>query len=468
MSTVAHLPQPVWRPTPRRTGVTGLAVAGVLVATAAAVALGPVALALPVAGVLAVALVRAPLVLYVAFLYIGVFKDEAFVKASPVDPTLLLLVLLVGVCAHRLATGRVKRVPRTFAAILALLVVALVLGLLWTPAPDYGGDKALRFVVLTLPAALAPFFLVEHRSDLVRLLGLTAVAAVAGAVFVELFGSTAVTDQSGDRLVFGDVGNTILTSRFLLNGAIILLLAALLGVWPRWRVPAVVAGALLVAIAASIGSRGPVIALVLALVFTVVAVAVREPRRLGHLVLLVAAGIALFPLVSLPTESRSRLQNATRDPVGTLQFDERGPLYQRAIDLTASHPLFGVGTGGYEASGNTLEGAGESYPHNLFLETSSEFGIPVALLLGASVVALLAALLPRAWIAAGPFEHSLMQLVVGLFLINLIAAQFTGDFNDNRTFWAAFGLAWLVASHRLTEPSDQSPRHSAPVALSRR
>ena len=467
MSAVAPVPT-LSRPAPSRGWVLGLAAGGVVVATAAAVALGPVALALPVAALLAVALVREPLVLYVAFLYIGVFKDEPLVSSSPVDPTLLLVVLLAGVCAHRLATGRVKRVPRPFAAILALLVVALLLGLLWTPAPDYGGDKALRFIVLTLPAALAPFFLVEDRRDLTRLLGLTAVAAVLGAVFVQVFGSTAVTDQSGDRLVFGDVGNTILTSRFLLNGAIILLLAALLGVWPRWRAPAVIAGAVLVAIAASIGSRGPVIALVLALVLTVVAVAVREPRRLGHLVVLVAAGIALFPLVSLPTESRARLQTATRDPIGTLEFDERGPLYQRALDLSAAHPLFGVGTGGYEASGNTLEGAGESYPHNLFLEASSEFGIPVALLLGASVVALLVALLPRAWIAANPVEHSLMQLVVGLLLINLIAAQFTGDFNDNRTFWAAFGLAWLVAYHRLGGPSDQSPRHSAPVALSRR
>ena len=143
----------------------GLAAAGVVVATAAAAALGPVALALPVAALLAVVLVREPLVLYVAFLYIGVFKDEPLVSASPVDPTLLLVVLLAGVCAHRLATGRVKRVPRPFAAILALLVVALLLGLLWTPAPDYGGDKALRFIVLTLPAALAPFFLVEDRGD---------------------------------------------------------------------------------------------------------------------------------------------------------------------------------------------------------------------------------------------------------------------------------------------------------------
>ena len=84
----------------------------------------------------------------------------------------------------------------------------------------------------------------------------------------------------------------------------------------------------------------------------------------------------------------------------------------------------------------------------------------------AAVIDVFVALLPRAWIAAGPMEHSLMQIVVGLLLFNLIAAQFTGDYNDNRTFWASFGLAWLVAHHRLAGP-EAHPRHSAPVPLSR-
>jgi O-antigen ligase len=459
VSTVAPA---LWSSPRRRSAVVPLCVGAGVLSAAAAIALGPMALAFPVAAILAMALAREPLVLYVAFLYVGVFKDQALIQASPVDPTLGLGLLLIAVCAQRLASGRAKAVPTEFGGVLALLTLLLILGLLWTQAPEYGQEKTLRFLALTLPAALAPFFIVESRADLQKLFVATAVGAVIGAVFVRTFGSTTVTDESGDRLVFGDVGNTILTSRFLLSGALLLLLAPLLAVWLRQRALLVAAGVVLVAVAASIGSRGPLIALVLAMACTIVAVGILEPRRVAQVVILVMAGIALFPVLSLPQESRERLQNATTNPLGTLQGDVRAPLYQKAVRLTAERPLLGVGTGGYQASSSAFPGSLESYPHNIFLEASSEHGIPAALLLVATILSALTALLRRAWGAPDALERNLLYLVLGLFLINLFAAQFTGDFNDNRTFWASLGLAWLVARHRLGGGPDQEVRQ-API-----
>ena len=154
MSTVAGLPSPGLRPAPGRGGAIALGLLGALLAALLAAAFGPAALALPVAGAIAFVLVREPIALYVAFLYVGVFKDEALVAASPVDPTLGFVVLLAGVCVQRLATGRVKAIPGALAGILALMVGMLIIGLFYTPA-RYGQDKALRFIVLTLPAALS-------------------------------------------------------------------------------------------------------------------------------------------------------------------------------------------------------------------------------------------------------------------------------------------------------------------------
>ena len=48
----------------------------------------------------------------------------------------------------------------------------------------------------------------------------------------------------------------------------------------------------------------------------------------------------------------------------------------------------------------------------------------------------------------------------GLFLFQLFAVQFSGDINDNRTFWAMFGVAWLMAQYGI--PRDDRPDTDGP------
>ena len=43
------------------------------------------------------------------------------------------------------------------------------------------------------------------------------------------------------------------------------------------------------------------------------------------------------------------------------------------------------------------------------------------------------------------------------FLLNFFAAQFSGDFNDNRTFWALLGVGWWVAVRGVPEPQAGRP-----------
>jgi O-antigen ligase len=422
----------------------GLALGAAAAAAAAAVLLGPIALGLPLLAAAGWGLVRHPLVLFVVFLHIGLFKNQPVVEAVPADATLLLGLLLAAVCAARAVQGRVASLPLLFAAPLVVIGVMLAISLIWTPVMDYGIEKTLKFVTLTLLAAVAPFCLVEDRAALVRLLAVFAGAAAISAALVLAFGSAG----EEDRLEFGGAANTIFTSRFILTGALILLVAPILKVMaPRGRVALPFVGLGMIGVAAGIGSRGPVVALAFALAFTVVAAVLREPRRLVPVVLVIAVGTAVLPFVALPGGSAERLRGLAENPAGTLDEDLRSRLYEKAVELTGDYPLRGIGAGGFFLYSYVLANREERYPHNVFLETSAELGLLPALLLAASILVLLGRLYTRAWSEGDEADRNVVYVVAGVFLLNLLAAQFSGDFNDNRTLWASFGLAWLVAAH---------------------
>ena len=279
--------------------------------------------------------------------------------------------------------------------VLPLLVIAIMLAisLNWTPVHDYGLQKTLRFATLTSIGAFAPFCLLESRDDLIRLLKVFAGCALVGGFLVGAFGSTAAEN----RLEFGGAANTIFTSRFLSSGALVLILGAMLSVFPRHRVAVFALGLGLVGIAASIGSRGPIVGLVLAIVCTLAAVVLRQPARVLPVLVVVAAAIALLPFISLPETSAERLQGLAQNPVGTLNEDLRSRLYEKAISLSQEYPTRGIGAGGFFLYSYVLTNREERYPHNIFLETSSELGLFPAVLLAVSVLLMLMGLYRRAW-----------------------------------------------------------------------
>ena len=83
-----------------------------LVAAGAAVAVGPVAIAIPFLVVVVAFFLREPTALLALYLEVGLFKNEAVVSSLPVDATLALGMLVALVCGVRLVAGRVTA-PRT-------------------------------------------------------------------------------------------------------------------------------------------------------------------------------------------------------------------------------------------------------------------------------------------------------------------------------------------------------------------
>jgi len=445
----------VLRP-PGAVGASVLAAGLAALSAGAAVALGPAALVLPFALVAVAWLLRHPPVLLAAFLHVGIFKGEAVLRALPFDITAALGLLLAGVCVHRILEVRSRAPALGLAAPVLIIGVALALGLLWTPVSDYGTEKAAKFLTLTLLSAVSPFVIVEGRRDLVELLlALVGLALLAGV-------GSVVTESTG-RYEFGGRDNTILTSRLICLGALVLVLGSglLRSRAMRMAGPALALG--LVAVAAGVGSRGPLLSLVLALLCVTAASVARSPRQLLGILLVVAAGVAVFPFVSLPETSRDRLERTVQNPYASVDEDGRSLLYDKALELTAEHPFRGIGTGGFFLYSYVLADQEERYPHNVFLELSSEVGLVPAVALALSVLSLLIALFSRAWAIREDRERRFFLIFVVLFLFNLFSLQFSGDINDNRTFWAMFGLAWLLALH----PSAMISDNRKPAAAAR-
>jgi len=414
----------------RGEALLGFAVAGV--AAAATVMAGPVAMAIPAALLIVIFFLREPLALFALYLVIGLFKEEAVVKSLPVDATLALGLLLALVCGGRLVTGRVRSVPYGFALTIAVVALSLAVSLGWTSAHSYGSQKVTTYLTVTMLAIGAPFFLFERWEDLRRFFTWTVVVAVPVALLALAHPSVDTGRLAGD--------NTIGTSRLLCTAALILVLGALGR--SRLRLPAAAVAAGLIAVAAAVGSRGPILSFGLALAVTLAAWLLRVPRNVAPVLAIAAASIAVVPFVSLPATSSERLSEAARDPAAAFRADDRYFLVQQAFQLIDRHPIRGAGVGAF-----TTVNASAKWPHNMFLELWSELGLAALLVVAAAIVAALVGLFRLAWrLPTHGREQELVYILLAVFVFNVLAVQVSGNINDNRDFWGMLAIVSLVVA----------------------
>jgi O-antigen/teichoic acid export membrane protein len=425
-----------------------LAIAAAAFAAAATVALGPKALAIPFVVLVVLFLLREPLALLNLYLVVGLFKDQAVVKSLPVDATLALGLLVAVACGLRLLSGRVRRVPYGFALTITVVSLSLVVSLAWTDAGSYGTTKVTTFLTVTMLAIGAPFFLIESWADIRRFFTWTVIVAVPVAIL-------AITNPSTDtgRLA-GD--NTIGTSRMLCIGALILLLGALAR--SRWRIPSTALAAGFIATAAAVGSRGPILSLVLALVVVLAAWLVRVPRKIAPVLLIAALSLAVVPFVSLPKTSTERISSAARDPIAAFRTDDRYVLVQQAWGIIQDHPILGGGVGAF-----SIENPTSKWPHNFFIEVWAELGLGALIVVAGAIVIALVGLFRLAWrVPEEGRDRELVYVLLAVFFFNLLAVQVSGNINDNRDFWGMLAIVWLVISGSVAAPGLAAPEPAAP------
>lgn len=431
-----------------------LLAAGVaIVATAATVALGPEALVLPVAAVAAYVLMRHPPVLLALFVFVPYFEAAPGVSSIPFDPTVGLAVLVVIALARRVASGEGLRMPPAPLLVPLLLIgVAILLGLLWSGAPEYGQEKTVKYFTVTLLAALAPFALLTTERDLFKFLYTIAAGAVVVAALTLVTEPTVAEGIATEYDTQGrySFGGQIFPARFLCTGALILFLLPGL-TRSRWALLAPLAAIGVTIVASGYGARGPMAAFFATLVAVALISAVRSGRALATVVVAVVVGAAVLPFVTVPDSASERLSEAARDPVSTLRGDTRWILYNQAIELIEGHTVFGAGTGTFGAYVSIVSPPRQRllYPHNIFLEVWAELGILPLLAYMLAVGGGAWVLMRRLAATDDRHERNLLTLAFGLLVFNFLVTQVSGDINDNRTLLLAASLAWLLGRYGL-------------------
>lgn len=173
-------------------------------------------------------------------------------------------------------------------------------------------------------------------------------------------------------------------------------------------------------------ARGPALALVIALLCGGMVAGRREFRLLPVLV------VPLFILLAVYISSHYWFS-----PDFFSSADNgRWQLYQAALITFGQNPVMGAGTGSYAGISPV---PGINYPHNLFLESAAELGLP------GLALSLMFVFAPLARLVFRQKKTKETALAVSLLVFCLVNAMLSGDIPGNYLLWIAAGVAASLA-----------------------
>ena len=384
---------------------------------------------------------------FMLFIFAGVYKSDPRLAWVPVDLTLLffLVSMMAGgwvlLGKNFIVTKRALLVSLGMFAFLSWMTISLA----WSPSQIYGVDKAQQLLTLTMWAAIAPALIIA--SETVRFRRF-AWATLAFASLLAFDGF--INYVTGKGAVFS-------SQNYLNMGrttGIGILIASVMFVSARtWASRAILAGVIgvLFFVLWIDGGRGPF----LAAVGGVLALGLASVRGMGArfrvkmvsslaALLLVSAAVGLW----MGSDSRTlyRLTILLTEDAGGRSAGLRLQYYELSARALSDHPLFGVGLGGWPV----VVGYGDvqRYPHNIFMETTTEGGA-LGLLLLLTAIGLGLKTLPL----SQAFEDRDKLIVLLIFLNSLANTFFSWDLSENRVFFTTLGLMAIAPTRR----ADQIP-----------
>ncbi len=379
-------------------------------------------------------------------------------------PTMAVITLLsTGLILARLpARQRLLLSPQSVTVFLfSFLVVA---GTLYS-WHSLAIDKALKYIAANLVTFFAILFLPSRqRQRLYMLLLMVAVIITFGVMFSFVLGGAG--SARGRYSTFSI--DTITTARSIGLG---LIMALYLPCCHRHRGAWVVFLGIGLLLAAS---RGPIAALFLTVLIQprvsgTPLIPFRMQRRMMWLLGSVALGLAMLILVVMLFPPTILVENW-----GPLRLVRETTLLDRNILSRFEHwatsfqdaqlcPWIGLGTAGYAGSSPERDPELLSYPHNIFLEILSEWGllglILFLLMIGRSLTSIRRLNLSASATSA-PWWADEARVVAALVMFTLINACVSGEIYNNRTLWLALGavevLHYEVSRYRSVEPDTQA------------
>lgn len=480
-----------------RTGAGGIAIAApLLVILGAAAAAGLYAEA-PRLLMLAIGAILAPFALVIAYRYPGAvfaaYLCTPFYKAGlqpyvPVDVTILLSVLcflqlpfmfMAGTGSASVAGRSVRW--RNALVIWTAFTGVMILGVVYAPDTQAATDSVVNWMLLTFLPSVAAIRIARDRRYLAQLLW-SLFAIGASVVIAGLWLLPTVGDWPNDRLrVFG--AHTIRVGQAALLVPMIAVPFAFRTGNSLARTVAVVSIPPALLVAASSGSRGPLLMLVLTgLVFSLRRLVIaanrigkrpKTVRPLRYLIpgILLMILLAVLPVSALgglvPERSAERLATISTilGSAGEQDLEANAPdastadrvrAYDVAEEMFMERPLLGHGTFSFASLLQYYDPQlawpeTVAHPHNLALQVAAEYGIVGLLVLAAFV----AVAFRRGFRLASSPEWTTIFLLAYFFLL---CAMVSTEMRDNRMLWGLLFLLLLAPDPGALDAAERTSR----------
>lgn len=353
-----------------------------------------------------------------ALVLVGMLVGNLFPDIGGISIALICTVLAAPVVVYEV----LRWLPRFHPVVLFIVPVFAVIAIhFWIVAPTsvYGQDKFEKWITATLISAVAAC-LIRDTGALLTFLRTWVLAALI------LSGLSIVGFQGGRAETFDS--NPIWLGRAISFA----LIAIIWMIWQRhirlvWALPTVlVLGVGLI----TTGSRGPLLSVAAAAI--VMALFSGRRRIVKVLAIGGAGGLAYWAVAELPFFAESRFKTLLSEGFA----DQAREMFWRiTLPVIEEYPS-GVGFGNWAAHAHAP--AQFFYPHNIFLEIFTEFGVAVGSIFTVVVILVLLGLI------RGSGKDAAALVVLALFVGELVSVNFSGDLNA-RTFFFMLTLGFLCA-----------------------
>ena len=254
-----------------------------------------------------------------------------------------------------------------------LFVAILMIGCIYSLDRNWGIIKALRFIILVfVPYLLARLFLVKGTQIKLFLISVSFTALGISLLLI----SKAILGNYGGGRVNYLYANPIPVGTLIMIGLMIFIIGMTQNIFNRGKygkLLCLIAIILLLYSILLVGSRGPLISVIIGLIFYFVII-FKEKIKLKNVGIITIILLSLMfiwisysdiiftnPIVNKIIPNAGRLTMASANGLSG-----RTKIYSDAWQLFKSKLFFGLGTGGYP---------GKGYPHNIFLEIGVENGL---------------------------------------------------------------------------------------------
>lgn len=403
--------------------------------------------------------------IFFAFLFSGAI--ETVVNLNNLTFILFALSLITGL--FRLIKER-KIITKILLPIFlfTLFIVGAIISYSYTSSTSYGLDKLLRLLTLSSWSFIGVFILLKNKESLKKFIvgGLLITFVISTiSLFNFYVGNYSISTLYNQQLRFGGA-NAIGLAR--LAGVGVILAISLMMYRESKNLMILVMTTIFVAVLFLTGSRMPLISLgIIIILIILLSLKLKSGvfylnRKVLILIFLSLVGIVTVwinwnhPSVYIMRMRLEMLINSN----GNLDASssERLRRMESGFEMFNQNIFTGQGIGSFSTYYDSSDI--KSYPHNIFIESLSEFGLISTLIL------FLLFFIP---VVLGIREYYLnslnfYQLTISMIFIYLLMnANVTGDINDNRALYAFVAMGYMLKSYRVNEDewtSDEGKIHN--------